>query len=70
MHRRRARLGDPDGENFHREVSCATEGTAVSCQRLVSPLRPPDGTEVGPFELPLLWHPMLYHYGRNVTVPG
>jgi hypothetical protein len=29
-----------------------------------------DGTEVGPFDLPLLWHPMLYHCGRNVTVPA
>ena len=21
-------------------------------------------------EQPLLWHPMIYHYGRNLTVPA
>lgn len=28
------------------------------------------GAEVGRHTQPLLWHPMLYHYGRNWTVPG
>lgn len=30
----------------------------------------PDGNEVGTHEHELLWHPMLYHYGRNWTVPS
>lgn len=29
-----------------------------------------DGSEVGSHPHPLLWHPMLYHYGRNWEVPG
>jgi uncharacterized protein involved in high-affinity Fe2+ transport len=29
-----------------------------------------DGEDHGPFELPLLWHPGLYHYGSNVELPG
>ena len=29
-----------------------------------------DGTEVGPTEVPLLWHPGLYHYGTNLELPG
>lgn len=29
-----------------------------------------DGEEVGTHAQPLLWHPMLYHYGRNWQVPG
>ncbi len=30
----------------------------------------PDGQEVGTERMPQLWHPWLYHYGRNWTVPG
>ncbi|MEJ2375786.1 MAG: hypothetical protein P8Y71_10315 [Pseudolabrys sp.] len=26
--------------------------------------------EVGTHRLPLLWHPYLYHYGRNWKIPG
>jgi len=29
----------------------------------------PDGNEVGTHVQPFLWHPWLYHYGRNWTVP-
>ena len=29
-----------------------------------------DGNEVGTHEQPFLWHPWLYHYGRNWKVPG
>ncbi|MGI8494297.1 MAG: iron transporter [Pyrinomonadaceae bacterium] len=29
-----------------------------------------DGKEIGTHEMPFLWHPYLYHYGRNWKVPG
>ncbi len=28
-----------------------------------------DGTEVGTYHLPLLWHPTMFHYGRSVHIP-
>lgn len=28
-----------------------------------------DGT-YGPYDIPFTWHPTLYHYGRNITLPG
>jgi len=30
----------------------------------------PDGNEVGTHQHEMLWHPMLYHYGRNWAVPA
>lgn len=29
-----------------------------------------DDGEVGPVDLDLLWHPGLYHYGENISLPG
>ena len=29
-----------------------------------------NGKEIGTHRHPLLWHPYLYHYGRNWVVPG
>jgi PfpI family intracellular protease len=62
---------DPDGENLHLEVSVRDRGDGrfVPAVGVTATLTAPDGSVAGPFELPLLWHPMLYHYGRNVTVP-
>lgn len=28
------------------------------------------GNEVGTWDLPLLWHPTMFHYGRSVSVPA
>jgi hypothetical protein len=28
-----------------------------------------DGTSVGTWDLPFLWHPTMFHYGRNVSIP-
>ncbi len=28
-----------------------------------------DGTAIGTYHLPMLWHPTMYHYGRSVHVP-
>ena len=29
-----------------------------------------DGNEVGTYERPLIWHPIIYPYGRNCVVPS
>lgn len=62
---------DPDTENIHLEIAVcdAADGRFVPAVKVVVTLTDPTGNEVGTYELPLLWHPMLYHYGRNVKVP-
>ncbi len=61
---------EPQDENVHLEISVrdAGDGRFVPCVRVIATLIHADGTEVGTHEQPLLWHPMLYHYGRNWRV--
>ena len=63
---------DRVGEDIHLEVSVRDRGDGrfVPAAGVTATLTAPDGSEAGPFELPMLWHPMLYHYGRNVAVPA
>lgn len=63
---------DPGEENLHVEVAVrdAGDGRFVPGVRVVATLIDPDGDEVGTHEQPLLWHPMIYHYGRNWAVPS
>lgn len=62
---------DPGDANVHVEVAVcdAADGRFVPGLRVLATLIAPDGTEVGTHEQPMLWHPMIYHYGRNWTVP-
>jgi hypothetical protein len=63
---------DPLSEDIHLEVSLRDRGDGrfVPAAGVTATLTAPDGSQAGPFELPMLWHPMLYHYGRNVPVPA
>jgi hypothetical protein len=63
---------DPGEENVHVEVSVrdASDGRFVPGVRVFVTLVDPDGNEVGTHEQHLLWHPMIYHYGRNWVVPA
>lgn len=63
---------EPGEANLHVEVAVrdAADGRFVPACTVVATLVAPDGTEVGTHEHPLLWHPMLYHYGRNWQVPA
>lgn len=63
---------DPGEANLHVEVAVrdAGDGRFVPGVRVLATLLDPQGTEVGTHEQPLLWHPMIYHYGRNWTVPS
>jgi hypothetical protein len=62
---------DPGEDNLHVEVSVrdAADGRFVPGVKVLATLVAPDGSEVGTHEHALLWHPMLYHYGRNWHVP-
>lgn len=63
---------DPGEANAHIEVSVrdASDGRFVPGVGVTATLIDPDGNEAGTHEQPLLWHPMLYHYGRNWTLPS
>jgi hypothetical protein len=63
---------DPEEENLHVEIAVcdASDGRFVPGLKVTVTLVDPDGNEVGTHEHPLLWHPMLYHYGRNWEVPA
>jgi len=63
---------EPGEENMHLEIAVrdAADGRFVPGVRVTATLVDPDGNEVGTHEHPLLWHPMIYHYGRNWQVPA
>ncbi len=63
---------NPGDENCHVEVCVrdAADGRFVPGLDVSVTLVDPDGHELGPHEQPFLWHPWLYHYGRNWRVPG
>lgn len=62
---------DPATENLHVEVAVrdASDGRFVPDVRVTVTLIDPDGHEVGTHEQAMMWHPMLWHYGQNWTVP-
>lgn len=62
----------PGDENLHLEIAVCdrADGRFVPDCGVHATLVAPDGNEVGTHQLPLLWHPMIYHYGRNWTVPA
>lgn len=63
---------EPEAENLHVEVSVrdAGDGRFVPAVKVWATLVTPEGEELGPHEQPLLWHPMIYHYGRNWELPA
>jgi hypothetical protein len=60
------------GENCHIEVSVrgAADGRFLPGLNIVATLADGSGKELGTHPLPFLWHPWIYHYGRNWKVPG
>lgn len=59
-------------ENCHLEVavSDAADGRFIPYLIIHATLTPEAGEAVGPTEIPFVWHPGVYHYGKNLKVPG
>ena len=63
---------EPDeDENCHLEVAVAdaADGRFVPELDVRATLVPEEGSEVGPVEVPYVWHPSLHHYGVNLSLP-
>lgn len=63
---------EPQDENLHVEI-CVRDGADrrfIPALSVRVTLVDPNGKEVGTHEQPFLWHPWLYHYGRNWQVPA
>jgi hypothetical protein len=62
---------EPDGENAHVEVAVrdAADGRFIPGLEVTATITGSDGAEVGTRRMPLLWHPYLYHYGCNWSLP-
>jgi hypothetical protein len=61
---------EPEAENLHVAITVrdAGDGRFVPGLRVIVTLIDPTGNVVGSREQPLLWHPMIYHYGGNWKV--
>ena len=59
-------------ENCHLEVAVSdgADGRFIPYLTVLATLTPEDGDPVGPIEIPFVWHPGVYHYGKNLKVPG
>jgi len=66
------RWSEPQQENAHVEVVVrdADDGRFVPGLKVHATLVDAAGQHVDSHELPFLWHPWLFHYGRNLQVPG
>lgn len=63
---------EPQDENLHLEVSVrdAADGRFIPNLTVHARLIDSSGNDVGLHRQPFIWHPWLYHYGRNWKVPG
>lgn len=63
---------EPKRENVHVEVTVrdAADGRFIPGLKIYATLIDAKGREIGTHVQPYLWHPCLYHYGRNWRVPG
>jgi uncharacterized protein involved in high-affinity Fe2+ transport len=62
---------EPDG-NIHLEISVRDGGDDrfVPGLNVFLTLLDDQGEQVGTERMPFLWHPWLYHYGKNWEIPG
>ena len=62
----------PEQENIHIEISVRdkADGRLLPGLDIDVTLTDDTGKEIGTHRQQLLWHPYLYHYGRNWTIPG
>jgi hypothetical protein len=58
--------------NCHLEISVSdrSDHRFIPYLDIEATLTKESGETVGPFKVPFLWHPGLYHYGKDLAVPG
>jgi len=63
---------EPTEENCHVEIAIrgAADGRFLPGLKVRATLLDSNGRDLGTFDMPFLWHPWIYHYGRNWKVPG
>lgn len=63
---------EPHEENAHVEVVVCdgADGRFIPGLTVYATIIDSSGTEIGTHQQPFLWHPWLYHYGRNWQLPG
>lgn len=63
---------EPKEENIHIEIVVldGADHRFIPGLKIWLTVKDADGKEIGRHEQPFLWHPYLYHYGRNWKVPG
>jgi hypothetical protein len=62
---------EPEKENIHVEVSVrdGADGRFIPYLTIHARLIDSEGNDVGMHKQPFIWHPWVYHYGRNWHVP-
>lgn len=65
------RWKEPAPENIHIEVSVrdAADGRFIPHLTVHARLTDSQGNDVGTHRQPFVWHPWVYHYGRNWYIP-
>jgi uncharacterized protein involved in high-affinity Fe2+ transport len=63
---------EPQDKNIHIEISVrdAGDGRFVPALDVELAVYDADDNLIGMHQQPFLWHPWLYHYGRNWKLPG
>lgn len=63
---------NPEKENAHVEVVVrdAVDGRFIPNLNVTVTIEDTRGRTIGTHEQPFLWHPWLFHYGRNWILPG
>lgn len=63
---------EPGEENCHIEIAVrdAADGRFIPGLTVRLTVLDEQGNEIGTHAQPFLWHPWLFHYGRNWKVPG
>jgi uncharacterized protein involved in high-affinity Fe2+ transport len=63
---------EPGDENAHLEISVrdAADGRFIPYLTIHARLTDSQGNDVAVHEQPFIWHPWLFHYGRNWRVPA
>ncbi|MEJ2707382.1 MAG: iron transporter [Anaerolineales bacterium] len=63
---------EPEDENTHIEIAVrdGSDNRFIPALDVTLTVIDQNGEEIGQHRQPFLWHPWLYHYGRNWNIPG